>query len=112
MMQKTPKHLVACLLLLSLLPRLGLELWAHHWLHEPPAASANVADGGKVFIHNAYIHCTCLEDTFVPATATHYFEFRAPERPLLAVLNVSNTSVHSISRIFSSLRGPPQVALL
>ena len=120
MMRRINKRFWAGLLLLAFLQKMGLELWLHHWLHEPRQSTQWVelrgerrADG-----HSAYTQaflltsCHCLDDAMMPLLGQSAFRFEVPfvygpPIPLSPYASfVSRTLGHA------ALRGPPAFATI
>ena len=115
MMQKVSARIVALLLLLSLFQKMGMELWLHHFFHEPPIAqrTAQRTAWGTAHDHGAAVapvRCSCLEDTLMPMVGAEHLTLtvamtltRDRRRPAACALNYADAA-------HSAPRGPPQRA--
>lgn len=111
MMQKLPARIVAALLLLVFIPKAGLELWLHHFLHETPAAAqvrpvASVR-GDHARLQQEPLHCSCLDDTLMPLIGSGVYAYEAPAQSAIALVRTGDVSAASRDPFFSALRGPP-----
>lgn len=105
------------MLLLAFFQKLGLELWLHHWLHEPREGIHLVVPGtpgvtpeerdNSTSLHQSPISCNCLDDTLMPQIEPAPFHYEASQKHLIALLREEYSSILSSDKIFSALRGPP-----
>ena len=136
MMQKVNMRWVAFLLLLAFFQKMGLELWLHHWLHDPPAihfsaTSVNTPAEGHAYIPAATgvkhlrsdhcaeaslqqqpVKCSCLDDTMMPLIGSDGYVYKAPPIQRLTFLLAPYSSALSEDKTFPALRGPPAASFL
>jgi hypothetical protein len=102
------KRIVAFLLLLAFIQKMGLELWLHHIFHEPEQARTEIAAHHKAILPSVHtVSCHCLDDTLMPLVTTGIFQVPAPEQASVALVPARPTSPVSTAPLLSSLRGPP-----
>jgi len=120
-MQKVNLRLVAFLLLLAFFQKMGLELWLHHWLHDPPAVhSAGAIDihpgtpgeKDRAFLQQLPVKCSCLDDTMMPLIGSVAYVYKAPAKQPIAFLPTPYSSALSNDKVFPALRGPPAASFL
>ena len=111
MMQKINVRIVAFILILAFFQKLGLELWLHDWLHEPPSR-LSVVQKDKASLQQAPIKCNCLDDTLMPLTGSVPYTYEAPVKHLLAVFPNGIVSISFAGKVYPALRGPPREFLL
>lgn len=112
MMQKLSARLVALLLLLSLFQKMGMELWLHHFFHEPPAkqriAMQRIAhDHGPAV---APVHCSCLDDTLMPMVGADNVTLTVAVTLVRDRRSPAASALYYADAVHSALRGPPQRA--
>jgi hypothetical protein len=108
MMQKINVRVVAFMLLLAFVQKLGLELWLHDWLHVPQGVHALApGDRDKASLQQSPVQCHCLDDTLMPLIGSASFTYAALHKHWTSLQSSGHVCALSIFRIFSSLRGPP-----
>lgn len=108
MMQNRTPHaarIVAALLLLAFLQKVGVELWVHHFLHETPGHVARQTDHDA--LQRSPVHCSCFDDTMMPLIGTTNPTAFADRPALGERLVPAYVSLHAANRCYLPLRGPP-----
>jgi hypothetical protein len=102
-MRKLNLRIIAFLLILVFVQKLGVRLWLHTRLHENnPVHTSSIPN-----VDHSQIKCDCIDDLMMPMEGTHSFEFTSPPR-IYSVFFDTYYSYHPSSiNLFSSLRGPP-----
>ena len=103
MMQKIRLKCLACILILFLTPKLGLEMYFHQLLHEQNFSSSGFLAHQTRLSQN----CSCVEDALMPLTLTTNPEIPVPLREVALFYSEKITPVHAISGRYSLMRGPP-----
>jgi hypothetical protein len=119
MLQRANRRLVAVLLLVPFLQKMGMELWLHHWLHEPhqtvyviPVLS-KVGDtktaSSELALSKSFVSCHCVDDTMMPMASTEGFTYEAPLifGPILSI--TAYADLHASPHLHTALRGPPSL---
>jgi hypothetical protein len=113
MLQKINVRLIAFMLLLAFFQKLGMELWLHHWLHEPQGVHALApGDKDKASLQQSLVQCHCLDDTMMPLVQSDVYAYESPKRQSVCFFPTEYTSVLFVCREFPALRGPPSLFFL
>jgi len=108
MMQKINLHIAAFILLLAIFQKLGLELWLHHWLHEPSQTHQIARENrDKASLQSAPVSCSCLDDTLMPLIQSETYTCQDPLQRWVSIHLPPYVCTVYGCREFPSLRGPP-----
>jgi hypothetical protein len=104
-MQNVRLRFTALILIISMAPRTGLEMYTHQLLHQSKISQTSSSDNSSS--QQLSISCNCLDDSFMPLSETAPPVITAPEKESIVLFNEEYQRIISISKNFRSLRGPP-----
>jgi hypothetical protein len=113
-MRRANLRLISFALILIFTQKLGLGLWLHNWLHEPPANHSSVIKHtGNPSLELQHAKCNCIDDALMPLTHSKPFIYQAHQQHLAAVLLTRYSFPGSLNDKSSpALRGPPSAERL
>ena len=107
--RKANLQVISFVLILIFTQKLGLGLWLHNWLHEPPAKHALVTKHGHApYVEGQPAKCNCIDDALMPLINSHPLIYPAHQKHLAALLFARYSSHGSRNdKTSPALRGPP-----
>lgn len=100
---KSFKRLIAIALMIALLPKTGVILYCHNWLHTSskdqaayPSSDSRIGSG-----------CTCISDFSLPFTETAPFVLSSPRIVVQGLPVIDIHLIPSLDKLYHSLRAPP-----
>ena len=108
-MRRANLRLISFALILIFTQKLGLGLWLHNWLHEPPVKhSLAFTNNRGLCVELQSAKCNCIDDALMPLIHSNPFIYQAHQKHLAAVLLTRYSSPGSLNDKSSpALRGPP-----
>jgi hypothetical protein len=108
-MKNANLRLVSFALALIFTQKLGLGLWLHNWLHEPPANHLSVIKHtGSPGLELQPVKCTCIDDALMPLIHSNPLTYQGYQKHLAAFLLTRSSSPGSLNdKTSPALRGPP-----
>ena len=101
-MHKPGLRITALLLLLVLTQSMGVRLMLHNKFHQRTSQQPLNPSAG-----NVQIACDCLDEALMPSLQAQPVELAVPEKEYAIKIAEQPFFLHSVKKIFHSLRAPP-----
>jgi hypothetical protein len=101
-MHKSNLRIIAFLLLLAFVQRLGMQVLLHNKYHAPAVQNHSASAAGYY-----QVQCDCLDDALVPLSRAETVQLPQPAEGFAVSHGIYSVCLSSAVKIFSSLRGPP-----